>query len=69
MELDMPINAHNVLKDHLQGFDKQKEIELYIHAEKMHLFDPATGENLTVQKEKAGTLGQHAIDEESTKTT
>ena len=35
----------------------------------MHLFDPATGENLTVQKEKAGTLGQHAIDEESTKTT
>ena len=46
-----------------------EEIELYIHAEKMHLFDPATGENLTVQKEKAGTLGQHAIDEEATKTT
>ena len=46
-----------------------EEIELYVHAEKMHLFDPATGENLTVQKEKAGTLGQHAIDEESTKTT
>ena len=46
-----------------------EEIELYIHAEKMHLFDPATGENLTVQKEKAGTLGQHAIGEEATKTT
>src|SRR4051794_33672713 len=29
MELDMPTNSHNILKDRLQGIDKQKEIELY----------------------------------------
>ena len=29
MELDVPIQSHSVLKDHLQGIDKQKEIELY----------------------------------------
>ena len=29
MELDVPIHSHSVLKEHLQGIDKQKEIELY----------------------------------------
>ena len=29
MELDVPIQSHSVIKDHLQGVDKQKEIELY----------------------------------------
>src|SRR3954468_15909546 len=29
MELDVLTHSHSVLKDHLQGFDKQKEIELY----------------------------------------
>src|SRR3954451_23069697 len=29
MELDVPTHTHSVLKDHLQGIDKQKEIELY----------------------------------------
>jgi multiple sugar transport system ATP-binding protein len=46
-----------------------EEIELYVHAEKMHLFDPASGENLTVQKEAAGTVGEHALEEEPTQQT
>ena len=29
MELDVLTHSHSVLKDHLQGIDKQKEIELY----------------------------------------
>src|SRR4051794_36400498 len=29
MELDMPTHPHSVLKEHLHGIDKQKEIELY----------------------------------------
>src|SRR3954467_14791962 len=29
MELDVLTHSDSVLKDHLQGFDKQKEIELY----------------------------------------
>jgi hypothetical protein len=29
MELDVPIHSHSVLKERLQGIDKQKEIELY----------------------------------------
>ena len=29
MELDVSIQSHSVIKDHLQGIDKQKEIELY----------------------------------------
>src|SRR3954467_2398398 len=29
MELDVPIQSHSVINDHLQGVDKQKEIELY----------------------------------------
>ena len=29
MELDVLTHSYSVLKDHLQGFDKQKEIELY----------------------------------------
>src|SRR3954452_15525322 len=29
MELDMPTQSHSALKDHLQGIDKQKEIDLY----------------------------------------
>jgi len=44
--------------------DEGEEMELYVNAEKMHLFDPATGENLTVHKEAAGQVGEHAIDEE-----
>ena len=29
MELDVLTHSHSVLKEHLQGIDKQKEIELY----------------------------------------
>jgi multiple sugar transport system ATP-binding protein len=41
-----------------------EEMELYVNAEKMHLFDPATGQNLTVHKEEAGQVGEHALEEE-----
>ncbi|HEY7042756.1 MAG TPA: sn-glycerol-3-phosphate ABC transporter ATP-binding protein UgpC [Nocardioidaceae bacterium] len=41
-----------------------EELELYVHTEKMHLFDPATGENLTVDSSEAGQLGKHALEDE-----
>src|SRR6478672_840605 len=33
-----------------------QEAEIWINAEKMHLFDPATGENLTIDREHAGRV-------------
>ena len=32
------------------------EAEIWINADKMHLFDPATGENLTIDPEHAGRV-------------
>ena len=32
------------------------EAEIWVNAAKMHLFDPATGENLTVDESKAGRI-------------
>jgi multiple sugar transport system ATP-binding protein len=46
-----------------------EEMELYVNAEKMHLFDPSTGENLTVRKDAAGQVGEHALEEETPQTT
>ena len=45
-----------------------EDMELYVNAEKMHLFDPSTGENLTVHKEEAGQVGEHALEEEQAQT-
>jgi multiple sugar transport system ATP-binding protein len=45
-----------------------EEMELYVNAEKMHLFDPTTGENLTVHKDAAGQVGEHALEEEQDQT-
>ncbi len=33
-----------------------EEAEIWVDASKMHLFDPATGENLTVDREHAGEI-------------
>ncbi|EON25124.1 ABC transporter [Nocardioides sp. CF8] len=32
------------------------EAEIYVDASKMHLFDPSTGENLTVDESRAGRI-------------
>jgi multiple sugar transport system ATP-binding protein len=32
------------------------EADIWINAKKMHLFDPSTGENLTVDRSKAGVI-------------
>ncbi len=37
-----------------------EEAEIWIDASKMHLFDPSTGENLTVDREHAGSIGEAA---------
>jgi multiple sugar transport system ATP-binding protein len=36
-----------------------EEAELWVDTSKMHLFDPASGENLTVDLERAGEIPQH----------
>jgi multiple sugar transport system ATP-binding protein len=48
----------------LDGSSRIKEgdkAEIYVDATKMHLFDPATGENLTVDREHAGEIPDHAL--------
>jgi multiple sugar transport system ATP-binding protein len=37
------------------------EAEIWVNTRKMHLFDPATGENLTVDRENAGRLEERAL--------
>ena len=47
----------------LDGASKIKEgseAEIWVDARKIHLFDPATGENLTVDRENAGTIPEAA---------
>lgn len=39
------------------------EAEIWMDASKMHLFDPATGENLTVDREHAGEIAEHSMAE------
>ena len=38
------------------------EAEIWVNTAKIHLFDPATGENLTVDKSKAGRILGHAME-------
>ncbi len=48
----------------LDGASRIKEgdkAEIYVDATKMHLFDPATGENLTVDRERAGEIPADAV--------
>ncbi len=48
----------------LDGSSRIKEgdkAEIFVDATKMHLFDPATGENLTVDREHAGEIPDHAL--------
>ncbi|UMG94978.1 hypothetical protein MF408_14840 [Nocardioides sp. TF02-7] len=37
--------------------------EIWVDSSKMHLFDPATGENLTVDRENAGTIPEPRVAE------
>lgn len=37
------------------------EAEIWMNTDKLHLFDPATGENLTVDRERAGRLEERAL--------
>jgi multiple sugar transport system ATP-binding protein len=39
------------------------QAEIWMDASKLHLFDPSTGENLTVDREHAGTIPQKAVAE------
>ncbi|NYJ02709.1 multiple sugar transport system ATP-binding protein [Nocardioides thalensis] len=38
--------------------------EIWMDASKLHLFDPATGENLTVDREHAGRIGETTVSEQ-----
>ena len=42
------------------------EAEIWVDTSKMHLFDPATGENLTVDLENAGEIPGHASKQPAT---
>lgn len=39
--------------------------EIWMDASKLHLFDPATGENLTVDREHAGHIGETTVSEQA----
>ncbi len=39
------------------------EAEIWVDASRMHLFDPATGENLTVDREHAGQIAENSMAE------
>jgi len=39
------------------------EAEIWVDGSKMHLFDPATGENLTMDKDRAGMVAPHAMED------
>ena len=40
-----------------------EEAEIWVDGSKIHLFDPATGANLTVDREHAGRIPDHAMEE------
>ncbi|MGB0099836.1 MAG: sn-glycerol-3-phosphate ABC transporter ATP-binding protein UgpC [Nocardioides sp.] len=40
-----------------------EEAEIWVDGSKIHLFDPSTGENLTVDKEHAGRIHEQAMEE------
>ena len=40
-----------------------EEAEICVDGSKMHLFDPGTGENLTVDREHAGRILDHATEQ------
>jgi multiple sugar transport system ATP-binding protein len=60
LERDLDGEAlHTQLVVSLDGASRIKEgdeAEIWVDAEQIHLFDPATGENLTVDKSAAGTI-------------
>jgi len=39
------------------------EARIWVDAAKMHLFDPATGDNLTVDRSRSGTIPSHAMQD------
>ena len=43
-----------------------QEAEIWMDASKMHLFDPGTGQNLTVDREHAGQIGEETVSEQAT---
>jgi multiple sugar transport system ATP-binding protein len=43
------------------------DAEIWVDTSKMHLFDPETGENLTVDLERAGEIPRHALDQRAEK--
>ncbi len=47
--------------DSASQIDEGAEIELYINAAKMHLFDPATGENLTASSSSNGSQPRQRV--------
>ncbi len=55
--------------DSASRISEGEEIELYVNAEKMHLFDPSSGENLTVETEVAATAGSKAVTDGAPATT
>jgi multiple sugar transport system ATP-binding protein len=40
-----------------------EEAEIWVDGSKIHLFDPATGENLTVDRDNAGRILEHATEQ------
>jgi multiple sugar transport system ATP-binding protein len=44
------------------------DAEIWVDSSKLHLFDPETGENLTVDLEHAGEIPKHAMDSSGEKT-
>ena len=59
-------SLHTQLVVSLDGTSRITEgdqAEIWVDAAKMHLFDPGTGENLTVDRSRAGYIHGHAMEE------
>jgi multiple sugar transport system ATP-binding protein len=61
-------SLHTQLVVSLDGASRIKEgeeAEIWVDGSKIHLFDPGTGENLTVDRENAGRLLEQPVAEEA----
>jgi multiple sugar transport system ATP-binding protein len=59
-------SLHTQLVVSLDGASRIREgeqAEIWVDASKIHLFDPATGENLTVDRERAGRIPAHGMED------
>ncbi|MGA8847998.1 MAG: sn-glycerol-3-phosphate ABC transporter ATP-binding protein UgpC [Nocardioides sp.] len=67
-QLERDLDGDSMRTQLVVGLDGSSKVaagdkaEIWVNTEKIHLFDPGTGENLTVDRENAGRLEERALD-------